>query len=163
MSEEKTSDVEVYVHNKLVVSFCCPLCKLEKTIGVERIKDVYHWNIKATCRRCGHNFNVSFNFRKYYRKETYLHGLLFSSSDLQSQVADVIVTDLSLTGLGFECKSMGFKAGNVFVIRFFLDDEESSKVEKQISIESVRGHKVGAVFMETKGFDKNLGKYILPK
>lgn len=163
MNEDKTSDVEVYVHNKLVVSFCCPLCKLEKTIGVERIKDVYHWNVKAKCRRCGHDFKVSFNFRKYYRKETYLHGLLFSSSDAQNQVADVIITDLSLTGLGFECKNGEFEAGNVFVIRFILDDEESSKVEKQISIQSVRGHKVGADFMETKGFDKALGKYILPK
>ena len=69
MNEDKTSDVEVYVHNKLVVSFCCPLCKLEKTIGAERIKDVYHWNVKAKCRRCGHDFKVSFNFRKYYRKD----------------------------------------------------------------------------------------------
>lgn len=163
MNEDKTSDVEVYVHNKLVVSFCCPLCKLEKTIGVERIKDVYHWNINAICRRCGHNFKVSFNFRKYYRKETYLHGLIFSSSDSKNQLADVIVTDLSLTGVGFECKDRDFEMDSVFVIRFFLDDEESSKVEKQISIESVRGHKVGAVFVETKGFDKTLGKYILPK
>lgn len=75
----------------------------------------------------------------------------------------MIITDLSLTGLGFECKNGDFEAGDVFVIRFILDDEESSKVEKQISIQSVRDHKVGAVFMETKGFDKALGKYILPK
>lgn len=75
----------------------------------------------------------------------------------------MIVTDLSLTGIGFDCKNSDFEAGDVFVIRFFLDDEENSKVEKQISIQSVRGHKVGAVFMETKGFDKTLGKYILPK
>jgi hypothetical protein len=163
MSDEKTSDVEVFVHNKMVVSFACPLCKLEKAIGVERIKDVYHWNVNATCRRCAHKFKVSFNFRKYYRKETYFHGLLFDSFDSIDPVGDVIVIDISLTGIGFECSKFEFDVGTVLVIRFILDDEQRSRIEKKISIESIRGSKVGAVFLDEKGFDKILGKYILPK
>jgi hypothetical protein len=163
MSDEKTSDVEVFVHNKMVVSFACPLCNLEKAIGVERIKDVYHWNVNATCRRCAHKFKVSFNFRKYYRKETYFHGLLFDSFDSIDPVEDVIVTDISLTGVGFECTKGKLDIGAVFVIRFILDDEQSSRIEKKISIESIRGSKMGAVFIDEKGFDKMIGKYILPK
>lgn len=163
MSDEKSSDVQVFVHNKMVVSFACPVCKLEKTIGVERIKDVYHWNVNATCRRCAHKFKVSFNFRKYYRKETYFHGLLFDSFDSIDPVGDVIITDVSLTGIGFSCEKCKFEVGSILVVRFILDDEERSRIEKKISIESVRGSKVGAVFLDEKGFDKILGKYILPK
>jgi hypothetical protein len=75
----------------------------------------------------------------------------------------VIITDISLTGIGFVCEKSTFDVGSIFVVRFILDDEERSRVEKKISIESIRGSKVGAVFLDEKGFDKILGKYILPK
>ena len=163
MNEDKMSDVEVFVHNKMVVSFACPVCKLEKEIAVERIKDVYHWNVNATCRRCAHKFKVSFNFRKYYRKDTYLHGLLFDSLESIDPVGDVIITDISLTGVGFECEKCNFDVGSVLILRCILDDEHRSRIEKKISIESIRGKKVGALFLDEKGFDKVLGKYILPK
>ncbi len=163
MNENKASDVEVFVHNKLVVSFCCPLCKLEKSINVDRIKDVSHWNVNATCRRCANNFKVSFNFRKYYRKETYLRGLLFASFETLDPIGEVRITDLSLTGVGFECAGSELQEGNVVIVRFLLDDDENSELEKKISIQSVRESKVGAIFVDSKGFDKTLGKYILPK
>lgn len=163
MSDDKISDVEVFVHNKMVVSFACPQCKLEKDVAVERIKDVYHWNVNATCRRCSYKFKVSFNFRKYYRKETYIHGLLFDSIGSIDPVGDVIITDISLTGIGFEYNKFNFDIGSMFVLRFILDDDERSRMEKKISIESIRGSKVGALFQDESGFDKALGKYILPK
>jgi hypothetical protein len=163
MSDEKISDVEVFVHNKMVVSFACPQCKLEKEVAVERIKDVYHWNVNATCRRCSYKFKVSFNFRKYYRKETYIHGLLYDSLESLSPFGDVIITDISLTGIGFEYNKCNFNIGSMFILRFILDDDERSRMEKKISIESIRGSKVGALFQDESGFDKALGKYILPK
>lgn len=163
MSDEKISDVEVFVHNKMVVSFACPQCKLEKEVAVERIKDVYHWNVNATCRRCSYKFKVSFNFRKYYRKETYIHGLLYDSLESLAPFGDVIITDISLTGIGFEYNKCNFNIGSMFILRFILDDDERSRMDKKISIESIRGSKVGALFQDESGFDKALGKYILPK
>lgn len=163
MNEEIVSDVEVFVHKKLVVSFTCPQCNLEKSVEIERIKDVSHWKVNATCRRCTHKFKVSFNFRKYYRKETSLHGLLFANSEILDPIGEARIFDVSLTGVGFECATWRPKVGDVVVIRFLLDDEDNSEVEKRISIESVRGSKIGGAFLDTRGFDKVLGKYILPK
>lgn len=163
MNEEHVSDVEVFVHKKLVVSFACPQCNLEKSIEVERIKDVSHWKVNATCRRCAHKFRVSFNFRKYYRKETSLHGLVFASFETLDPIAEVRVIDVSLTGVGFESEGWVPQVGDDVVIRFLLDDDDNSEIEKGITIESVRGRKIGAAFADTKGFDKALGKYILPK
>ena len=162
MNESKSSDVEVFVHRKIVVSFRCPLCNLEKSINVEKIKDVSHWKVNATCRRCAHKFKVSFNFRKFYRKETSLHGLLYASFETLEPLGDVHVTDLSLTGIGFESERCALGVGDVVVIRFLLDDEDQSPLEKEIEITSVRGLKVGAVFRDTSGFDTVLGRYILP-
>lgn len=162
MDESKASDVEVFVHKKIVVSFRCPACDLEKSVDVEKIRDVSHWKVNATCRRCAHKFKVSFNFRKYYRKETSLHGRLYASFDTLDPLADVHVSDMSLTGVCFECERLSLTAGDVLVLRFLLDDEEQSALEKEIEITSVRGMKVGAQFRDTKGFDAVLGKYILP-
>jgi len=162
MNESKSSDVEVFVHRKIVVSFRCPLCNLEKSINVEKIKDVSHWKVNATCRRCAHKFKVSFNFRKFYRKETSLHGLLYASFETLEPLGDVHVTDLSLTGIGFESERCSLGVGDVVVLRFLLDDEDQSPLEKEIEITSVRGFKVGAVFRDTSGFDTVLGRYILP-
>ena len=162
MSDSKTSDVEVFVHKKVVVSFRCPECGLEKSIDAEKIKDVSHWKVNATCRRCSHKFRVSFNFRKYYRKETSLHGLLYASYETLEPLGDVTITDVSLTGMGFQSERWPLRKGDVVVVRFLLDDEAESPIEKEIEITSVRGTKIGAVFLETGGFDAVLGKYILP-
>lgn len=162
MNEERSSDVEVFVHKKIVVSFSCPACGLEKTINADRIKDVTHWKVNATCRRCAHKFKVSFNFRKFYRKDTSLHGLLYSSFETLEPLGDVHITDLSLTGIGFESERVPLKAGDVAVVRFLLDDEGQSPVEKEVGVISVRGSKVGAVFLDKGGYDVALGKYIIP-
>ena len=69
MNESKASDVEVFVHKKVVVSFRCPACGLEKSIDAEKIKDVSHWKVNATCRRCSHKFRVSFNVSSIYTLE----------------------------------------------------------------------------------------------
>jgi predicted RNA-binding Zn-ribbon protein involved in translation (DUF1610 family) len=162
MSEDRSSDVEVFVHKKLVVSFRCPACGLEKSINADRIKDVSHWQVNATCRRCAHKFKVSFNFRQFYRKDTSLHGLLFSSFETLEPMGGVHITDLSLSGMGFESERPLLKAGDVAVVRFLLDDEDESPVEKEIGVISVRDSKVGAVFLDTSGYDVALGKYIMP-
>jgi predicted RNA-binding Zn-ribbon protein involved in translation (DUF1610 family) len=162
MNESKASDVEVFVHKKTVVSFRCPACGLEKSIDAGKIKDVSHWNVNATCRRCTHKFKVSFNFRKYYRKETSLHGLLYASYETLEPLGDVNITDVSLTGIGFQSERWALREGDVVVIRFLLDDEAESPVEKEVEVRSVRGSKVGAVFRDTREFDAVLGKYILP-
>jgi hypothetical protein len=150
------------VHKKVVVSFRCPACGLEKSIDAEKIKDVSHWKVNATCRRCSHKFRVSFNFRKFYRKETSLHGLLYASYDTLEPLGDVNITDISLTGIGFQSERWPLHKGDVVVVRFLLDDEAESPIEKEIEVTSVRGAKVGAEYRETGGFDAVLGKYILP-
>lgn len=160
-NESKSSDVEVFVYKRDNVAFACPSCKLEKSIQAEKIKDIIHWNINATCQRCAHKFSVSFNFRKFYRKETSLDAELVHPSRPDHVVDRVRVTDLSLMGLGFESHATTIRPGEVLQLRFALDDAGGALLERQIMVESVRGAKVGGSFVGVRGFDAVLGNYIL--
>ena len=51
----------------------------------------------------------------------------------------------------------------MLVLRFFLDDDVKTKIEKKIQVESVRGQRVGASFVDEKLFDAALGKYVLSR
>lgn len=155
--------VEVFVHKKKKVVITCPNCKLEKEIDVKSIPSSGHRLIGATCKRCLHVFNVSFNLRKYYRKPSNLSGFLFASSDAQEPLAAIMVTDVSLEGVGFAGDAPTVRPDAVLTIRFFLDKSSETEVEREIVIESVRDGHFGARFVETDVFDTVLNKYILTK
>lgn len=157
------SDVEVFVYKKKEVVIVCPQCKLEKTIDVEKIRDTGHWGVHAKCKRCGHLFTVSFNFRKYYRKSASLTGQLFASPDSEEPLANVRIHDVSLTGVGFSSDGSVLDKNAVMTLRFTLDDPNKSNIEKGVVIESIRNGKIGARFVGDTVFDTVLNKYILSK
>lgn len=163
MSDSNNPTVEVLIRKKDSVIFSCPHCRLEKKVNVEKIKDVAHWSVGATCTRCSGKFTVSFNFRQYFRKETSLEGELLNASNPETSMGRVHVKDLSLTGAGLLCEGNAPHRGDMLVLRFFLDDDVKTKIEKKIQVESVRGQRVGASFVDEKLFDAALGKYVLSR
>ncbi len=162
MSKTRKSDVEVFVHKKQEAIIVCPQCKLEKVVDTQKIKTLGHWGVNASCKRCGHVFSISFNFRKYYRKSTSLTGYIFTDADSNEAIAEIDIYDISLTGVGFRFDSIQIQKGSIYTLRFLLDDPEQNAVEKEIMVESVRGEKAGASFLN-KTFDKVLNQYILSK
>lgn len=163
MSDSKKPTVEVFIHKKESAIFSCPHCRLEKTVNVEKIKDVAHWSVSASCTRCGGNFIVSFNFRQYFRKETSLTGELAREAEPDIGIGRVQVTDLSLTGAGLLAEENVVQKGEMLILRFFLDDDTRTEIEKKIRVESVRGQRIGASFADAKKFDSVLGKYVLSR
>lgn len=161
--DSKETTVEVFVYNEETITFSCPHCGLEKRINAEKIKDITHWDIGALCTKCGGNFSVSFNFREYFRKKVSLKGELLSVSDPDINISSVEIEDVSVKGVGFLWKGNTAQKGNVFILRFFLDDRTGTEIEKKIQIQSIRGKKIGADFVEEEKFDVVLGKYILSK
>lgn len=163
MGRIMNTHVEVFVHKKKKVVITCPNCKLEKEIDVSSIPPSGHRFVSATCKRCLHVFNVSFNLRKYYRKPVKLSGFLFDSPGAKEPLAAITITDISLDGVGFTGNAPTVQPDVVLAIRFFLDDPSETEVEKEIVIESVRDGYFGAKFVETNVFDTALNKYILTK
>lgn len=162
MSKAKIPNVEVFVHNKQAASITCPFCGLLKSMDVGKVRDIAHWSVGATCKRCTHKFHVSFNFRKYYRKGTYLRGELFLSAEEGSKLGEVRISDISLAGVGFVEDGLVLTVGEELVLRFYLDDASRTEIVKEVRIESLRQSKVGASFANG-GFDPLLCKYIMAK
>jgi hypothetical protein len=54
-----------------LATLICPECQLAKTVAVGKIRATNQHMITARCP-CGHSFLVIFDFRKHYRKSTYL-------------------------------------------------------------------------------------------
>lgn len=162
MSTKKKSDVEIFVHNRNVVRFVCPYCKLEKDIDISKIKDLSHWGIKGKCTRCKNDFTVSFNLRKYFRKNVNLEATMFTSVALDNFLGDACVTDMSLSGVGFTTNASLVK-DSVLTIRFILDNDQNTEVIKEIKIESIRGNKVGASFIGGVALDGHVRNYIVNK
>lgn len=159
MVEKKKSDVEIFVHNRTIVSFMCPHCKLEKEINIGKVKNASHWNIKAKCTRCKNDFTVSFNFRKFFRKRTNLHGTLYKSTDLNDFLGDAVVVDISLAGVGFRT-DVDMQDVSILALRFILDNNKNTEIVQKIKIESIRGDVIGASFVDGVVLDKNIRSYI---
>lgn len=159
--DNRKAAVEVFAHNEEEVTIICPHCSLDKDMNVEKVKDIAHWDIGAFCTRCKRKFNVSFNFREYFRKKVSLKGEISDVSNPETRIGDVIIEDISMKGIGFLWEGIPLQKGNVFILRFSLGDRAGTSIEKKIQVESVRENKVGANFVEEKDFDIVLGKYVL--
>jgi hypothetical protein len=65
----------------------------------------------------------------------------------REEVEPIVVTSLSVTGLGFvTTPSVSIGAGDKYEVVFVLDDEDQSVLFEEIVITRVRGAKIGAVF-----------------
>jgi hypothetical protein len=116
--------------------------------------------IKVKCR-CGYNFSIILEHRRYHRRSVTIPGKLFQISS-KKEVDDILIKSLSVTGIGFEMKSLpAMKVGDSFEIVFTLDDNFESSVREQITIKRVKGNFVGAEFLDKDSYNYELDFYVM--
>jgi hypothetical protein len=54
------------------------------------------------------------------------------------------------------------RLGEVIELRFVLDNQVQSEVQKQAIIRRIQGYFIGAQFCDLKAFNKELGYYLMP-
>jgi hypothetical protein len=141
------------------VSVVCPNCGLTITNeALRRASPAKPIQIKCTCNRI---FKAAFEKRKYYRKQVELYGSFIATSPIRDE-NDIIVTDLSLTGLAFETvgKHM-LRINDVGTVRFTLNDVQRSIIIRNVILKSVRDNLVGAAFCDGRQ-EKALAFYLRP-
>ena len=79
----------------------------------------------------------------------------------------IMVTNVSLTGLGFLTHSMhSLSKGDMLHVRFNLDDREHSLIRKQAVVRWVENGHIGCEFMNSKAYedesDGALNFYLMP-
>lgn len=147
----------VYVDDTNQASIICPECGFSKNINITNFKSTQK-RAKAKCG-CGESFRFTFEFRKNYRKNVRLAGEYIVK--VTGEKGDVIIRDLSLTGIRFESlKPHEISTNDILEVKFKLDNSVRSEICKLAKVIWVRDRIVAAHYSETKLFEKALGFYL---
>ena len=117
----------VYVDDTNQASIICPECGFSKNIDITNFKYTQK-RAKVKCG-CGESFRFTFEFRKNYRKNVRLPGEYIVKET--GEKGDVIIRDLSLTGIRFESlKPHEISTNDILEVKFKLDNSVRSEICK---------------------------------
>ena len=137
-------------------SIVCPECGFQKIVSTISFSGKTHV-VRTKCK-CGCQFNVFFEFRKYFRKPVKLTG---ECNFNHCSGVVVKLSDLSLGGVCFEVLiDCDISAGNKGIIRFTLDDRHNSLIIKKFIVKSVSSTKIRCEFFKDKEYERELGFYL---
>jgi hypothetical protein len=148
---------KVYVDYTNQVKIICPKCGLEKNINVFKFKDT-HKRLKAKCK-CGEVFQLTLEFRKYYRKNVRLAGEYFVQG--KKKKGEIVIEDISATGIRFASLMPHYISRNDTVeLKFTLDNPMRTEIHTPVKIKWIIDRNVGAQFKNPKSLEKDLGFYM---
>ena len=150
--------VRVFVGKGDTTAVTCPFCQKTTAVSVGKFKDLKHTLVtKCSCQQ---RFNVELNFRQYHRKKVKLIGDVRNVSTESSKLQKVTVIDLSMVGLRF--KAVGntdIEKGHILRVRFTLDNQKATEVEKEVGVLNNRDDEFGCEFLIID-YEKELGFYL---
>jgi len=147
----------IYTDDTNQVSIICPKCRLEQNIDTTNFKDTQK-KLDGKCR-CGEPYQYSIEFRKSYRKDVRLPGEYIIPGI--EEKGDMIVRDLSMIGIRFECLNPHhISKDDTVKVKFRLDDPNRSEIQKPVKIVRVEDRIIGAYYIEKKLYETNLALYL---
>ena len=147
----------IYTDNTNRVSIICPKCGFEQHINTTNFKDTKK-KLKGRCR-CGEPYQFTIEFRKGYRKDVRLSGEYSILG--KGEKEEIIIRDLSFTGIQLESlRPHQILKDDTLEVTFKLDNPRRSKIRKLVKVMWVRDRIVGAHYIETKLYEKDLGLYL---
>jgi hypothetical protein len=157
----KMSVQTIYMNDPTKAVIICAQCGLTKSADVSKYLSPRK-SVKIKCK-CGHTFEVTFERRKYHRRETRLIGE-YSDGTFSYEM---VVTSLSLGGVGFEVhdpsRLKNIKVDEVYEVTFDLDDEHRSRIDTKVIVKAVDNLLVRGQFVDLEhDSQKKLGFYLMP-
>ncbi|MEA1947948.1 MAG: PilZ domain-containing protein [Thermodesulfobacteriota bacterium] len=147
----------VYVNYANQATIICPKCALTKEIDMTNFKNTQK-SLKGKCR-CGEVFRFTIEFRKNYRKKVRLAGEYRIKG--KEKKGEIIVEDLSMNGIRFvNMGSHQISIDDTLEVKFKLDNQMRSEINKLVKVIWVKDKIVGAEFSEPKSFKSELGFYL---
>jgi hypothetical protein len=149
---------KVYVGHTNRVKIICPKCELEKNINVFKFKDT-HKRLKAKCK-CGEEFRLSLDFRKYYRKNVQLTGEYYVRG--KDEKEEILIEDISKAGIRFATlKPHNFSKDDLVELKFNLDNPMRTEVRTRVKIIWINNRIVGTQFNDKDLLEKDLELYLM--
>ncbi len=160
------SCIPVFNTDDDVCSLTCLECKRQEFIALTLFED-YGWVLKINCP-CGHSFRVFHEMRQTFRKDVHLHGQFAKKSNDMNKLAVsgswsvMDVTNISRNGLNFTSHlAITLKVGELIKLKFNLDNNKKTLIEKTAEIKSIRENNIGCHFQGSDQHDVTLGFYFL--
>jgi predicted RNA-binding Zn-ribbon protein involved in translation (DUF1610 family) len=154
---------KVFITSKNTATFVCPEC------GNTSVADVAKYaaldkKVTVNCKCiCGHNFTVSLEKRRQYRKGTDLPGVYYCDlghGDVDKGIMRVV--DVSSNGLKLKLNvERPFKSGTRLRVEFHLDDKRHTFIKREVIVRNVFKNLVGTAFSPHDGDDPALGFYLM--
>ena len=147
----------VYVDDTNQATIICLSCWFTKKIDTTKFRNTQK-RVKAKCK-CGEVFQVTFEFRKHYRKNVRLPGEYIVLG--KAKKGELIIRDLSMGGIRFESlRPHQISTDDALEMKFKLDNPLRSEICKLVKVKWVRDSIIGAQYSETKLYETDLGFYL---
>ncbi|MEE8302195.1 MAG: hypothetical protein V3S24_07150 [Candidatus Tectomicrobia bacterium] len=154
------SVIKILVNHNKEGEITCPKCSKMKTITATP-QLLTKRAIKVKCS-CGHSFSVSLDYRRFFRRNVEIPGVLYQVGSTEI-LCNVTITSLSISGVGFTTKSLhNIYINSAFEIEFKLDDDSDATIREAIAIRRINGLHVGAEFSEQEKYNYELDFYMAP-
>jgi len=146
MKQQIPKPIRVYLNSNQEGVVICPHCSFGKTINMSNYQGYFGGkSLKVRCKRCKTSFHVEFDYRQHPRIKVNISGKL-PLNDLNIG-QDIIVTSLSVSGVGFVIIDMPkINIDNILDIQFHLGDNNSSFIQEKITVRRINGDFVGAEY-----------------
>lgn len=154
---------KVFITGNNTATFVCPQCGNATSTNVAKYATIKQ-RVTVSCRcSCGHQFDVSLEKRRQYRKETDLPGVFyFQRANGETDKGNMRVMDISSTGLKLKLNvARQFQEGDSLRVEFHLDDKRRTLMEKAVVVRNVHKNIVGTSFVQGQSDDPNLGFYLM--
>jgi transposase-like protein len=165
-------EIKVHANEQGNVTIVCSQCGNYKVPDVHSYRAAGHSSrVAVKCNKCGNKFTAFVNFRRFYRKETRLPGVITAVdlSDIRTaadatQVTGITVENISRSGVGFTINGpFPVSQGDTLYVKFTLDDGRKSVVNKKIVIRRIIDTYIAAEFITRKDEkDTDLALYLKP-
>ena len=154
----------VYLDTNRVGTITCLACGVKRSINMSKYGDEIGGKaLHAQCRTCTAVFRTIFEFRRHCRVRVNLPGRLLQLHT-RAEVEPIMVTSLSVTGLGFiTLPTVPVQVGDKYEVVFELDDEDQSILFEEIVITRVRGVRAGAAFSPSHHANDDLMFFVMSK
>lgn len=150
--------LKFFVTNQNQATIRCPKCGVSRTVDMSKMQ-LNSKRLKVTCK-CGETFKGEFEFRKHYRKKVNLPGRYMHLNSPKR--GDIIVVDLSMTGIGFTTSTPhGLQLGDRLEVTFRLDNGKRSEIKVNVIVRNVKEKFAGVERTDTQVCKEDLGFYLM--
>jgi hypothetical protein len=151
--------IKIFVSHDNEGEIVCPKCEKTKTIHVSKDR-IPLKPIRVKCN-CGYSFSILLEYRKYHRKLVNIPGKLLHR-ETGDEIAEIVVTSVSVIGIGFDLKSAALVTENeVYRVMFTLDDSLESNIQEEIVVQRISGKSIGAEFSDKEKYNYELDFYVM--